>query len=324
MKQRSVLIVGGSGFIGSHIIAKLAATGWRVTVSTRRYAHAVHLLPLPVVDEVIEANVHEDAALDRLVRGKEAVINLVGILHGRASRSEPRYGPEFARAHVGLPKRIMTACARHGVPRYLHMSALGADRHGPSMYLRSKADGEDAAFSNPTVGTTVFRPSVVFGDQDRFLNRFAALQRVLPVMPIGAADAKFQPVYVEDVAKAFVLALEDDRSIGHVFELAGPHIYTLRELVRLAGVYSGHPRPVIALPGPLARLQALLLEHMPGGPLMSRDNLDSMKVDNVASTSMTDELGIEPTALEAVAPYYLRGQCPPQPVEAVACAGRRR
>jgi NADH dehydrogenase len=227
------------------------------------------------------------------------------VLHSGAARSGASYGPDFAAAHVELPKKIVTACADHGVPRYLHMSALGAETDAPSMYLRSKAEGEAAAFSNPAVAATAFRPSVVFGPDDHFLNLFAALQKFLPVMFLGAANAKFQPVYVEDVARAFVSALDNGNTIGGVYELAGPTVYTLRELVRLAGVYSGHRRPVIGLPAPLARLQALVLEHMPGGPLLSRDNLDSMKVDNVASGPIAAELSITPTSLEAVAPYYL-------------------
>jgi NADH dehydrogenase len=149
------------------------------------------------------------------------------------------------------------------------------------------------------------------------MNMFATLEKMLPVMLIGGADAKFQPVYVEDVAQAFITALYQDRTIDHVYELAGPTVYTLRELVHLAGVYSGHPRPVVGLPQSLARLQAMMLEHMPGAPLMSRDNLDSMKADNVASTSMADELGIEPTALEAVVPYYLNGGRPHTKVQVI-------
>lgn len=309
MEYRSILVIGGSGFIGSHLIAKLNDPGWRITVPTRRVMHAQHLLLLPSVEDVIEANVHDDATLCRLVQGNDTVINLVGILHGK-SISKTSYGPEFARAHVELPRRIVAACAELGVRRYLHMSALGADSKGPSMYLRSKGDGEAAAFSDPRVHTTVFRPSVVFGDNDHFLNFFASLQRFLPVMLIGAAEAKFQPVYVEDVAQAFVAALHDDHMAGKCYELAGPQVYTLRELVRLAGEFSGHPKPVIGLPPRLARLQAWLLEHLPGEPLMSRDNLDSMQVDNVAHGPIAPELGIVPTALEAVAPYYLRGAPP--------------
>jgi uncharacterized protein YbjT (DUF2867 family) len=308
MGYRFVLVIGGAGFIGSHVVAKLSPTGRRVIVPTRHYEHAKHLSVLPAVDDVVEADIHDDAALRRLMIGIDAVINLVGILHAKAGASGTRYGPEFARAHVELPHRIVAACVATDVRRYLHMSALGADAHGPSMYLRSKADGEKAAFSHPAVATTVFRPSVVFGEEDRFLNLFASMQKYLPVIPLAGADAKFQPIYVQDVAQAFVHALDNDHTIGRIYELAGPAIYTLRELVRLAGLYSGHPRPVLSLPPALARLQALLLEHMPGAPLMSRDNLDSMKIDNVAHEAIAPELGIKPVELEAVAPYYLAGR----------------
>lgn len=304
MTYRTVLVIGGSGFIGSHIVAQLAAAGYSVIVPTRHYEHARHLLELPTVDQVVEADVHDAAALHQLMQGVDAVINLVGILH---SRPGVPYGPDFAAAHVELPKKIVAACADTGVTRYLHMSALGASVTGTSMYLRSKADGETAAFSRPEVKTTVFRPSVVFGAEDHFLNMFAAMQKWLPVMPLGAADAKFQPIHVEDVARAFVHALENPRTIGHAYELAGPKVYTLRELVHLAGQYSGHPRPVIALPEALAHLQAWLLEHAPGGPLMSRDNLDSMRSDNVASGPIAAELDIQPVELEAVALHYLAG-----------------
>jgi uncharacterized protein YbjT (DUF2867 family) len=320
MDYHSVLVIGGSGFIGSHIVAKLASTDWRVVVPTHHYENAKHLLELPEVEDVIEADVHDDATLNRLVHGHTAVINLVGILH---SRWGDPYGPDFAKAHVELPKRIVAACVANGVRRYLHMSALGAGANAPSMYLRSKADGERMAFSHPAVATTVFRPSVVFGDNDRFLNLFARLEKFLPVMLLGGAGAKFQPVYVEDVAQAFVHALANDRTIGKAYELAGPKVYTLRELVRLAGIYTGHPRPVLGLPDRLARMQALVLEHMPGGPLMTRDNLDSMKIDNVASGPIDADLEITPTALEAVAPYYLTGRKPHSGVEVVHTRSRQ-
>ena len=306
MDTRSILVIGGSGFIGSHLIAKLDHPDWSVIVPTRHLAHAQHLQLIQSVDDIIEADIHDDATLRQLIQGKDVVINLVGILHG--SRGDP-YGPEFARAHVDLPRRIVAACAELGVKRYLHMSALGADSKGTSMYLRSKGDGEAAAFSDPRVATTVFRPSVVFGDNDRFLNLFAALEKFMPVLFLGGADAKFQPVYVEDVAQSFIAALHDDRTIGRRYELAGPKVYTLRELVQLAGEYTGHERPVVALPPSLARLQAAVLEHLPGS-LMSRDNLDSMQSDNVAQGPIAPELGIVPTALEAVAPYYLAGSTP--------------
>ncbi|HYC41398.1 MAG TPA: complex I NDUFA9 subunit family protein [Noviherbaspirillum sp.] len=305
MAYRKVLVIGGTGFIGSHVIAKLADADCRVTAPTRREGRAAHLLLLPDVEQVTEANVHDDATLDRLMRGQDAVINLVGILHGKPGPAGSRYGGDFARAHVELPQRIVDACVRNGVRRSVHMSALGVSQDAPSMYLRSKADGEAAATSAPEVAATIFRPSVVFGDKDRFLNMFASLQRMLPVMMLAGADARFQPVYVEDVARAFVKALQDNRSIGKVYELAGPKVYTLRELVRLAGEYSGHRRPVIGMPDAFARMQAFILEHLPGGPLMSRDNLDSMKVDSVRKSPLADELGIDWTPVEAIAPRYL-------------------
>lgn len=300
MRHRSVLLIGGSGFIGTHIAARLADAGCTVTVPTRRYSRARHLLVLPTV-QVVEADVYDAAALDRLLGRADAVINLVGVLHSRPGQP---WGPGFERAHVELPRRIAQACARMQVRRVLHMCALGAAADAPSMYQRSKAAGEKIMLESG-LDVSSFRPSVVFGPEDNFLNMFAQLQRLAPVMPLGGADARFQPVFVGDVADAFVRALDDPATIGKVYELVGPHVYTLRELVQLAGVYSGHRRPVIGLPDVLARLQALLLEFVPGGPVMSRDNLDSMKADNVASGHYPLPPHWHPQPLEAVAPDYL-------------------
>jgi NADH dehydrogenase len=303
---QSVVVFGGTGFIGSHLAARLSEHAVDTVVPTRHESHAMHLMPLGV--DIVQADLADDAALRRLVAGRGAVINLVGILHSR--RGDP-YGPEFRRTHVELPRRIAAACAAEGVPRYLHMSALGADRNGPSMYQRSKADGELAATSQPAVAATIFRPSVVFGPEDKFLNTFARLQRHLPVIPLACAHARFQPVYVGDVAEAFVRALLDPHTAGLTYELGGPQVYELGELVRLAGRYAGHERKVIALPDALARLQALFFELLPGEPVITRDNLDSMKVDNVLHPARdnkvltTAALGIKLTALEAVAPQYL-------------------
>jgi uncharacterized protein YbjT (DUF2867 family) len=305
MDAITVLVAGGTGFVGSHLVAKLAATGARVIVPTRRYENAKHLIFLPRV-EVVETDINDAAACQRLTRRMDAVVNLVGILH---SRPGTPYGPDFAKAHVELPRQLVAACAASHVKRYLHMSALGAASDGPSMYLRSKADGELAARANPKVAATIFRPSVIFGQGDKFLNLFAAMQSLLPAVPLGGADTRFQPVYVEDVAQAFVNALADPHTRRQTYELAGPKVYTLAEIVQLAGAVSGHARPVIKLGPGLARLQALVLEHLPGGPLMSRDNLDSMKVDNIlmpeSSAPTASALGIVPTALEAVLHHYL-------------------
>lgn len=310
MKHQRVLVIGGSGFIGSHLVARLAAAGKRVLVPTRRYAHARHLILLPTVD-VIEADVHDDATLARLVQGQDAVINLVGILHG--DRGTP-YGDAFRQAHVELPKRIAQACVTAGVGRLLHMSALGADSNGASMYQRSRGDGEAAVqrtYAPLERGAlTIFRPSVVFGSGDNFMNLFARLARWFPILPIAAAQSRMQPVYVGDVAAAFGNALDEPRTYGKTYTLAGPQVYTLAELVRKAAAWGGHARPVIGLPISLGKLQAGFMECLPGTPLMSRDNLDSLARDNVSKQPMAPELDVHPTALEAVAPDYLAGRHP--------------
>jgi NADH dehydrogenase len=304
MRTLSVVLFGGTGFIGSHLAARLSERNVTIVAVTRHEAHAMHLMPLGV--DIVEADIHDDAVLRRLVAGKDAVINLAGILHSQ--RGTP-YGPQFRHVHVELPRRIAAACAAGGVPRILHMSALGASRNGPSMYQRSKADGELAAASEANVAATIFRPSVVFGAEDKFLNMFARLQRHLPVVPLAGAHARFQPVYVGDVADAFVHALFAPESRNKTYELGGPAVYTLAELVRLSGRYSGHPRPIIPLPDALARLQAGFFELLPGTPLITRDNLDSMKADNVVNPSnqalTAAALDIKLTALESVAPAYL-------------------
>jgi len=305
MRHKAIAIIGGSGFIGSHLVNALVEMGKDVRIATRRRYNARHLTLLPI--DVIETDVFDPVQLARFVEETDCVINLVGTLHGK--RRTP-YGPEFARAHVELPTRIAAACEGKGVHRLIHLSALGADSNGPSMYARSKGDGEKAVHAS-NLAWTVFRPSVVFGPEDRFLNMFARLQRHLPIVPLACAHARFQPVYVGDVAEAYVRALLDRHTDGFIYELGGPQVYELEELVRLAGRYAGHERRILALPDGLARLQARFFELLPGEPVITRDNLDSMKVDNVVHPSTNNKvlttaaLGIKLTALEAVAPQYL-------------------
>ncbi|MDP9107783.1 MAG: complex I NDUFA9 subunit family protein [Pseudomonadota bacterium] len=304
MRHTKILVLGGSGFVGSRLIAQLVADGRRVIVPSRRYDRVKHLSVLPTV-EVAIGDISQPAFLTSLVARADAVINLVGVLHSRRGGGPTGYGPQFAAAHVELPKRVVAACVAGGVTRLLHMSALGAAANAPSMYLRSKAAGEAVVLGAPTLQATVFQPSVLFGEGDAFLNLFAGLQRWFPILPLGGAQARFQPIYVEDVARAFVHALDRQETFGKTYELAGPRVYTLRELVQLAGRYAGHARPVLGLPDGLARLQALALEFAPGGPLMSRDNLDSMRVDNVARGPIAPELDVTPASLDAIAPLYL-------------------
>lgn len=308
MTTHRIVVAGGSGFVGSHLVALLAAQGHDIVVPTRREARAQHLIMLPRVTVKV-ADLYDRKALVGLLQGTDVLINLVGVLHSSPDRQDRGWGPEFERAHHQLPALLASVCAECGVRRFLHMSALGAAPDGPSMYSRSKAAGEAAVLAQPGLDVTIFRPSVIFGPEDSFLNLFAGLQKMFPVMPLGGAETKFQPVYVGDVAQAFVNALDAHEAIGQIVELTGPDVYSLRELVRLAGAWSGHPRPVVGLPDALARLQAFFLEFAPGGPLMSRDNLDSMKRDNVGSPGARHPAWLPaPTALEAVAPYYLSGQ----------------
>jgi NADH dehydrogenase len=300
-----ILVIGGTGFLGRHLIARLGVAEHQVNVPTRLYARGRDLQVVPTVT-LAQADVHNDATLDDLMGDCDAVINLVGVLHG--GRGRP-YGEVFRRVHVDLPRRIAERCQRHGVRRFIHVSALGADSRGPSMYLRSKGDGEaavrDALGAMHAGGWTIVRPSVVFGHDDNFTNLFGRLARWLPVLPLAGAQTRMQPVYVEDVAAAIDAMLGNPHACGKVYELAGPQVHTLGEIAGMCARWSGHPRPVVNLPMGIGRAQAAVLACLPGTPLMTPDNLDSLKVDSVAREPMAPELGIVPLAMEAVVPGYL-------------------
>jgi len=293
------LVLGGTGFVGRALCEKLSerSSSDRIVVPTRRLARGHSVQSLPTVD-LVQARLHDDAELLALVRGCDVVINLVAILHGSEA--------DFRQVHIELPRRLINACHGAGVKRLLHISALGVGPSAPSLYLRSKTAGE-AVLATSGLDVTVLRPSVIFGSHDRFLNVFASLQAVAPLMPLAGSTALFQPVWIEDVAAAIVAAIDTPASTGQTYECAGPTVYTLGQLVRLAGRWSGHERPQIALPGWAGWLQAAAMELLPGEPLMSRDNVMSMSVPNVATPGAPglQALGITPTALEAVGPGYL-------------------
>lgn len=290
--ERRVVVLGGTGFIGRAYAWRCAAHGLsqHLSIPTRSAARYATLWPNPSV-MLVECNVHDNAALSRVMAGADAVVNLVGILHGSDA--------DFQRVHIDLPLRIGEFARVHDVPHIVHASALGAATNAPSMYLRSKAAGE-AALQRSGVPLSVIRPSVVFGAEDRLLNLFARLQAVLPVMPLAGAHARLQPVWVRDVAQALWTCVERGPTAAGVYEAVGPQVLTLRELVRCAGRLSGHTRPVWALPPALGWLQAWVLEHLPGPKLMSRDNLRSLQVDAVASSRFPtlQALGITPASIE--------------------------
>ena len=302
MEITSVCVLGGSGFVGRHVCQQLAARGYRVRVPTRHRERAKQLILLPTVD-VVAANVHDPDTLRDTIAGSEAVINLVGVLHdGRGEGG-------FASAHVELARKVVAACTACGVRRLLHMSALNADPAGPSAYLRSKGEAE-LIVRESGVEVTILRPSVIFGADDRFLNPFARALKFLPVMALPCPRARFQPVYVEDVAAVFMGSLDDLASSGKAYDLCGPRVYTLRELVEYVGTATGHRRPIIGLNDTLSYAQAFAME-LPAvkqcmralDMLMTRDNFRSMTVDSVCSCGFP--FGMIPTALEAAAPAWL-------------------
>jgi uncharacterized protein YbjT (DUF2867 family) len=297
MDIRSICLVGGSGFVGRALAETLSARGVRVRVITRNLPRAMHLAVLPTV-ELVTADPHDPAQLASAFEGMDAVANLVGILHEGG-------GNKFAAAHAELPRKVVEACRAAGVRHLLHMSSLGASSSAPSRYQRTKAEGEAAVrAASATLPATIFRPSVIFGRGDRFLNLFAKLLRLSPVLPLGAAKSRFQPIWVEDVARAFAEAAGNPRCFGNTYELCGPRAYSLEELVRFVAATIGSGARIVPMGAGFAMLQASVLEFLPG-KLMTRDNVRSMSVDNVCSQPFPAVFGFEPAAMEAVVPEYL-------------------
>ncbi len=299
MKKHMICILGGSGFVGRHLVNQLAKSGQPMRLITRRIERQRDLLIWPTVD-VVEANIHDTQALHTHFAGCDTVINLAAILNESKKTS-------FQTVHVDLSRNVAQACLAQGVKRLLHMSALNADaRQGASAYLRSKGEGEDIAHSAAQHGLSVtsFRPSVIFGPNDHFFNRFAGLLRYAPAIPLACPDARFAPVYVGDVVHAFMVALDERATIGQRYDLCGPRTYTLKQLMEYTASVIGVKRLIIGLGDALSRIMAGILEHAPGKPL-TRDNYLSMQVDSVCRGEFPAVFGAQQTSVETAVPLYL-------------------
>lgn len=301
MAARVATIFGGSGFVGRYLVQHLARRGWVIRVAVRHPDSALFLRPMGHVGQItpIAANLRDDKSVAAAVSGVDAVVNLVGILHESGRQT-------FQAVHVEGAQRVATAAKSAGAERFVHMSALGADPKSAAIYARSKAAGEEAvraAFPE----ATIVRPSIIFGAEDGFFNRFATMAQLSPALPlIGGGKTKFQPVYVGDVAEAMARIIEEPATRGKLYELGGPQTYSFRELLELLLQEIGRRRCLLSLPFPLAGLMGTILQHLPNAPL-TRDQVELLKQDNVVSgtTPTLADLGIQPTAVEVILPTYL-------------------
>ena len=301
MRNRLLTIFGGTGFIGRHVVRRLAEQGARLRVVSRNPTCAGHLQPMGRAGQIVveSADLRDETALSHLLAGTSAVINLIGILYETRRQ-------RFSEIHGELPGRIARAATAAGVERLVHLSAIGADPKATSAYARSKAAGE-AAVSEAFVTATILRPSIVVGPEDGFFNRFAAMARLLPALPlIGGGHTKFQPVYVGDVAAAIAAALTHDDAPKRTYQLGGPKVYSFAELMRYMLTVIERRRLLVPLPFEIAALQARFLELSPVPPL-TRDQVELLKVDNVVAEGAPNlvDLGVGPTPIELVVPEYL-------------------
>jgi len=300
----TVCVLGGTGFVGRILAAKLTSRGYAVTIPTRSRQKASRMLVLPGLN-LVQADVHDPDQLAAALSGADAVINLVGILNERAHD-----GSGFQKAHVELVEKLMAACRKLGIKRLIQMSALKANaERGPSHYLATKGQAEQIiqGQAGDNIRYTIFRPSVIFGPEDSFCNRFAQILRLSPILPLARLDARFAPVYVGDVAEAFVRSLDDSRSFGQTFELCGPDIYSLEEILRYLCRELGIRRAIVKLPGPLGRFQAWVGEYLLPGKPFSRDNYRSLTVASVCRDNGFGAFGITPKRMHPMVSSYLAG-----------------
>ena len=301
MATRSVATVfGGSGFIGRYVVKRLAASGHVVRVAVRDPEAALFLKPMGAVGQVVPlyASLTSPPDVGRAVQGADMVVNLVGIL------SERRAG-DFQHTHADGPGNVARACTAAGVERLVHVSAIGANPASASLYARSKGLGEEAVHA-AMPGATILRPSLVFGPEDQFFNRFAAMAQMLPIMPVISGATRFQPVYVGDVAAAVMAALTREDTAGRIYELGGPQVLSFRDILAWILAETGRRRPLVTIPPSLAQFQAGIMEKLPGKPF-TRDQLLLLSMDNVASPSLPGlaALDIAPTPFDVVVPGYL-------------------
>lgn len=312
--QQLVTVFGGSGFVGRHVVRALVKRGYRVRVAVRRPDLAGFLQPLGTVGQIhaVQANLRYPDSVSAAIRGADAVVNLVGILQESGRQS-------FSGVQANGARAIAQACAALGVTRLVQVSAIGADAGSASAYARSKAEGEAGVLA-AVPGAVILRPSIVFGPEDGFFNRFASLARMLPVLPvIGGGETKFQPVFVGDVAEAVARAVDGAAAAGTIYELGGPEVKSFRELLAYICEVTGRKRVLAPLPFPLARLQARVMEIadtltlglVPNELKLTRDQVTLLESDNVVSVAAIAEgrdfagLGIAPSSVEAVVPSYL-------------------
>lgn len=298
-KANKISVLGGNGFIGTNLISTLVSQNYHVTVLVRKRENAKHLWPLPLTDIVEYENTVP--SISRLIAESKTVVNLVGVLQSKVGNP---WGIEFENAHVKLTSNLVESSKLSGCKNIIHISALGTSKDAPSMYLRSKAEGE-RILQDSDFNTTILRPSVVFGPGDKFLSMFAKMHKFLPFIPLASYKSLFQPIYVGDLIRIIKFCIENPSKNHRTYDCVGPEVFSLGELVNIAGIITKKQKPVIPLPNILARIQAFMMEKIPGPTLLSRDNLDSASIPNTAQNPKEIFPLSNPTDIKSVASEYL-------------------
>ncbi|MDH5446679.1 MAG: complex I NDUFA9 subunit family protein [Gammaproteobacteria bacterium] len=300
MKKYRICILGGTGFLGKHLVSRLATEGHEIRVLTRHRERHRDLLVLPTLS-LVQTDIHDELALKKAFAGQDVIINLVGILNERGHK-----GRGFQHAHVQLAQKVVQACEANKIMRLLHMSALHANpQKKTSHYLFTKGQAEELVHAVNNLQVTSFRPSVIFGPGDSFINRFYQLLKIMPIaMPLACANTRFAPIYVGDVVEAIVKSLHNPETIGQRYELCGPKTYTLKQLVEYTASFLPYKRTIISLPHSVSLLQAYMLEYFPGKPF-SIDNFHSLQLDSVCNNPFPAIFGLQLHKLEEIVPRYL-------------------